>query len=99
MLFFTSLISSQSDVDLDHLIISVGYLTSIGPCGWHGALSPVETYDLVTSVAIETLLSISNGNLDSIGIIELPKPVWYCSTALPLICFTVECTSTLSNVN
>ena len=45
------------------------------------------------------MLSISNGNLDSIGVVELPKPVCYCSTALLLVSPTVECTNALSNVS
>ena len=55
-------------------------------------------YDLVASVAIEALLSISNGNLDSIGIIELSESIWYRSTTLLLVSPTVECTSTLPNL-
>ena len=94
-----SYLFSQSDVDLDYLIMSTGYLTSVGPCGWHDALSPVQTYELAASVAIEALSSSINGNLDSIGIIELPKSVRYCSTTLLLVSPTVECTSTLSNVS
>ena len=39
------------------------------------------------------------GTWDSIGIIELPESVWYCSTTLLLVSPTVECTSTLSNVS
>ena len=90
---------SQSDVDLDCLIISIGYLTSVGPCGWRDALSPVQTYELAASVAIEAMLSITNGNLDSIGVVELPKSVWLCSTTFLHISPTVECTSALSNVS
>ena len=97
--FVASYLFSQSDVDLDCLIISIGYLTSVGPCGWCDALSPVQTYDLIASVAIEALLSITNGNLDSTGVVVLPKPIWYCSTTLFLVSPTVECTSTLSNVS
>ena len=70
-----NLISSQGDVNCDYYVISIGYLTSVGPCRWCDALSLIQTYDLVTPVAIETLLSISNGNLDSTGVVELPKQV------------------------
>ena len=44
------------------------------------------------------MLSISNGNLDSIWIIELPVSVWYRSTTLLLVSPTVECTSALPNL-
>ena len=40
-----------------------------------------------------------NGNLGSIGIVELSKPIWYRSTTLILVSLTVECTSALSNVS
>ena len=95
----TSYLFSQSDVDLDCLIISIGYLTSVGPCGWWDALSPVQTYELAASVAIEALSSSINGNLDSTGVIELPKSVWQCSTTLLLVSPTVERTSALSNIS
>ena len=97
--FAVSYLSSQSDVDVDCLIISIGYLTSVGPCGWRDALSPVQTYELVASVAIEVLLSTFNGNLDSTGVVEPPKPVWQCSATLLLVSSTVECTSALSNIS
>ena len=70
-----NLISSQGDVNCDYYIVSIGYLTSVGPCGWCDALSSIQTYDLVTPVAIETLPSTSNGNLASTGVVELPKQV------------------------
>ena len=92
-----NLISSQGDVNCDYYVISIGYLTSVSPCGRCDALSSIQTYDLVTPVAIEALPSISNGNLDSIGVVELPKPVWHCSTALFLICFAQKCIITLPN--
>ena len=99
LLQLVSYLFSQSDVDLDYLIMSTGYLTSVGPCGWHDALSPVQTYELAASVAIEALSSSINRDLYSTGIIELPKSVWYHSTTLLLVSPTVECTSTLSNVS
>ena len=69
------------------------------PASWGSdPFSAVETNFLVSSVAVEALISISDGNSNSIRIVKLAKPVWHRSTAADEVGLTDEGISNFTNI-
>lgn len=74
--------SHKGNVDILHFSTDIRDFTAIPP-SWRGSpCSSIQTNMLIPSVAIETLTSTVDRYLESAGVVELAKSVWYCAAAV-----------------
>ena len=57
----------------------------------------IESNQLITSVAVEPILSFPYGNFSAIWIIELSKSIWYSTTAILLVSLAEKSTVIFSD--
>ena len=73
---------NKHNIEALHYTAAIRYLTAV-PAGWaNGALSSMKTHLLVTTIAIETMITKFDGNTHTIGVVKLSESVGHCPTAL-----------------